>query len=319
MPEAGQEAAPLPPPPRRRRRAISVPVSLHQSVEQDEEPFRPDSTQEEEPSDQELPPMKSGTTADDGVAISEEPSDTPAVVVVVSERPVRKRRYSAQDIEHETREIKSEDSGSDAIVTAEMFNSPHESIDLDAGRPELPTPKKQRRSLAATEADTTGEEANDEGGAKGSNGRSVVKPERASSTDLGMFQDFQAHPPAGHPSRRRERHLDSGVAQLAEDGNPGLDRPRETASRGKEQPCAHTGHGRLGALLDCPSTASRRPLLKRQSRGTHANDARLAAFGADVPAPRALPFDNQGNACSTKTPKTTKAHQYTTPLSATSR
>ncbi|KAK4033862.1 DNA repair protein endonuclease SAE2/CtIP C-terminus-domain-containing protein [Parachaetomium inaequale] len=94
----------------------------------------------------ELPPIPSGMAGKSAVTIKEEPSsDAP---VVVSERPVRKRKHTDDDVGMPAppRRIKSEQStSSEPVITGEApIFCPHESIDLDEEERGMPTPRKQR-------------------------------------------------------------------------------------------------------------------------------------------------------------------------------
>jgi hypothetical protein len=246
----------------------------------DGEPPAEEETQDGNDETTELLPIPSGMSTDPVIEIKEEPSsDEP---VIISERIIRKRKHANDGAEIPTppRRIKSEQNiSSDPIITSEVpVFRPHESIDLDEEDQRMPTPRKQRPSehqclqqegpikhenpswLHPSEAQSANRVVNTpRGGIDTHSDRPVATSAGPTHRQPGGHKDDRSPIRAGW-------NLDSGIAEVAEDGSE-LFEPRGIA----EDERVHTpARGRLHSLLqqDLPEKVSPLLPLTRPGRGT---------------------------------------------------
>lgn len=262
------------------RRASSAPATAvsqnHDRVkkEADEE------TQEEARGDDELPPVPPDVGIVSTVAIKEEPPSDD--LVIVSERPVRKRKHVGEGPGEQTppRRIKSEESNSsDLIVTAEVATfQPHESIDLDEEQRGMPTPKKRRPAEWQHLREEEG--PNEDDGLPlephPDRARPVPSTNQAPSPASDAPADrhtsgITSYEMAGsHTNRRRPTKADwrlgSGIADLAEDTPEPFHSPKPR-SGGEASRRTAPAQGRLRSLLDGASPEKHDALLRPNRPG----------------------------------------------------
>ena len=214
--------------------------------------------QEETDVPDELPILPRQEPAE-SVRIKQEPSSD--VPVVVSERNLRKRKATDRDhqMQPPIRRIKSEHGvSSDPIVTAENSHfSPQESLDLDSGQIEMPTPRKQRQT------DPEGESEDEE--PRGPAG--FVRHEAPRSPTLGVqrgrIQRSEANSDVGiNEETLANRNLYAGVADVAEDGlGAFLPNKKQRVTDGSHHVTPARGrlHGLLNEGVHQSAPALRRP------------------------------------------------------------
>ncbi|AEO57052.1 hypothetical protein MYCTH_2302789 [Thermothelomyces thermophilus ATCC 42464] len=215
------------------------------------------------------------------ITIKKEPSSDPPVVV--SERPVRKRKHGGDNAGTPVRlrRIKSEhSSSSDPVITAEVpVFCPHESIDLDEEEQGIPTPRKLRdweRRLLREER----EEQKDEDASFGRHlGETRSAKEREPAQGPDALPAAPCVSPNKSPKTRKDRvpHIRpgwtrySGIADVAEETfesfyspeppRPGMRPPRQTAAQGRLHSLLHEGSpNKAGAIL--PPARLRRAKVK---------------------------------------------------------
>ncbi|KAL2152672.1 hypothetical protein VTH82DRAFT_5856 [Thermothelomyces myriococcoides] len=207
-----------------------------------------------------LPTIPTNMEAKPEIAIKEEPSSDPPVIV--SERPVRKRKHRGDNAGTPVRprRIKNEHSpSSDPVITAEVpVFRPHESLDLDEEEQRIPTPRK----LRDWEQRLLREGREEQGDEDASGGRHLGEERPAKQQGKESAQDSDAPPEAPNlsthksPSTRKNRVPDikpgwtiySGVADVAEETCESFYSPEPPRSRKRSarQPAAP---GRLYSLL----------------------------------------------------------------------
>ncbi|KAL2132884.1 hypothetical protein VTI74DRAFT_3198 [Chaetomium olivicolor] len=211
----------------------------------------------------ELPPLPPSTPANPVVTIKQEPSSNGPIIV--SERPVRKRKYAEHDGGEPTppRKIKTEhSSSSDPIVTGEApIFCPHESIDLDEEELGMPTPRKQRHAEQQQLRDQENMPSSDDPPLKLHHAASrsakyfsstptPVLGTRPASSGLSTHRLARSDKDRRSPNKAGWT-LAYGVAEVAEDSFEGFHSPRPNASKGST--LQTPAPGRLSSLLNIGS------------------------------------------------------------------
>ncbi|KAI1824586.1 DNA repair protein endonuclease SAE2/CtIP C-terminus-domain-containing protein [Xylaria intraflava] len=255
-----------------------------------------------------LPPLpQSRKSTEEEIEIKSEPlSDTP---VIVSERPVRKRKYVGPDNSHtETlARIKTEHSPEPRNGDFQVHFSPHDSIDFDIEGHRVQTPKKQtkyQRSHGAYDGDSE-DVWNNDGNARimyhtdiqenNTNDEScrahVTDPTPANRARSQPNLDYASHllQESGSTSysRARTSMLLRGLASLAEDSYRSEKRSTSNFSKGKKRPRASV----LAQLLEPQTQAQDSRTL--QSR-ILAEDGQSSDRHSPMPKSRDLPTGKDG-------------------------
>jgi hypothetical protein len=207
----------------------------------------------------ELPPIPSAMASKSTVTIKKEPSsDAP---VIVSERPVRKRKHTDDDVGMPAppRRIKSEQStSSEPVITGEApIFCPHESIDLDEEERGMPTPRKQRdwehRHVLREDREDDAPIEQRFAGARSAQrqvntpARGLDAPPRPTGSNLSTHKLSRTHRDRGSPIRAGWT-MRSGIADVAEETVESFYSPKpRQAGNGLHQTPAQ---GRLHSLLN---------------------------------------------------------------------
>ncbi|EGS18336.1 uncharacterized protein CTHT_0063600 [Thermochaetoides thermophila DSM 1495] len=257
---------------------VVPPVSMAALAEASKED-EADETEDDSDEQPQLPTLPANEPAEpeQEVFIEKEPSSD--IPVVVSERCVRKRRRESTDGNTPHRRIKTE-SSSDVVVTAEIPTfRPHESIDLDEDYDSVPTPRKLQRfqlredpsspvnRTTGTGRQTKSTEAQSWApvGPQPRPGPSAVTP--------GVFGSMMFRTPDDRRQLiRSEWGLDSGVADVAEDGMDEVAPPGRT----RKGPTNDTPtRSRLQTLLETPATNTTPSMLPPRRQNQPARTTRL--------------------------------------------
>ncbi|KAL2157649.1 hypothetical protein VTH06DRAFT_5130 [Thermothelomyces fergusii] len=221
------------------------------------------------------------------IRIKEEPSSDPPVVV--SERPVRKRKHGGDTAgtPDRPRRIKSEQSlSSDPVVTAEVpLFCPHESLDLDDEERRIPTPRKPRD----WEQPLLREEREEQEDEDASSGRHLGETCPAKQHGSDALPAVPSLPPRKSPKTPMSRvqdtrpgwSVDSGVADVAEEkyesfyspepSRPRMRSARRTVAPGRLHSLLHEGSPNTAAAVLPPSHARRAQVKTRFSRESTEN------------------------------------------------
>jgi hypothetical protein len=250
-------------------------------------PANPELWAQQETSSVELPPPKPTSDSSDApehIQIKQEPSSDPPVVV--SERPVRKRKRDETEMhEADSRRVKREETNSsDPVIAADVCNfSPVGTLDLDEPSARIvDTPRKRRLYDAAGLAE------------------SIPRPA------LNILQDRD---PNMQGCRARDAPLKRGisraVASVAEDGvvYKTIPASRKLSNAGGDAPRI----GKLRGLLDEPQPAVESPVIRSGSRESGRREMVVDEHDHFI-RPRQLPFDKASRKVS-KQSATDKAGQ----------
>ncbi|KAK6864285.1 hypothetical protein PG990_006279 [Apiospora arundinis] len=223
-----------------------------------------------------LPPMpNSHISRVSDVPVKNEPSsDTP---IVVSERPVRRRRHEdGSSKSSAVARVKTEEGSDPAITDDQRHFMPHESIDFDDGGDLLSTLRRKHTSHQTAQAATS---------VRGYTPQDDLQTSTGSAHDLASNSRTSATEPvsmSAHTQRQAGDLLDKSVMSAPDEGNPALlggiaslaeDEDRDESTERSGQAARITG--RLKALL---TTASPEKKAMWPPRGALSDTARAKGF-----------------------------------------
>ncbi|KAL2758006.1 hypothetical protein ACRALDRAFT_1074794 [Sodiomyces alcalophilus JCM 7366] len=255
----------------------------------DMESTQGESTYAADEDDVRLPPLpRAAADPPSAIAIKSEPSsDGP---VIVSERPVRKRKAPDDRKLPPLRRVKAESSSSDSDLGAKQIGQiPHDSMDLDETSHILNTPRKNRffdstlsnaPGPAPLQFQTTGmvsvrSDLTDQPGRRPTADSSVLAP---------ISSNIRAPGPDSADTKPfKKKGLKEGIESLAEDGGPYRKRPIRGPSM--QSPAENS---RLDKLLNTPATREG-PTSVRSAPPTRNTSGSLLP-GLGPPQRRKLPF-----------------------------